>query len=136
VKKTHLFVLAAVVLLSSMGIGILVATFVQTLQQALLTSFFALFPILFLSGTLVPVESMPAGLQVLAQASPLTHYMKAVLGIFLKGVTRCPVAASRGPGHDRRAAARGKLLAAEAAHGMKLSKEQEPWKPEIRSAAC
>lgn len=80
------FLFSAVFLVSSMGIGILVATFAETLQQALLTSFFALFPLLFLSGTVVPVESMPLGLQYLAQASPITHYMKAVLGIFLKGV--------------------------------------------------
>jgi ABC-2 type transport system permease protein len=80
------FLLSAVFLVSSMGIGILVATFAETLQQALLISFFALFPIMFLSGTLVPVESMPVGLQYLAEESPLRHYMDAVLGIFLKGV--------------------------------------------------
>lgn len=80
------FLFSAAFLLSSMGIGILIATFAETLQQALLTSFFALFPILFLSGTLVPVESMPLGVQYLAQLSPLTHYMDALLGIFLKGV--------------------------------------------------
>jgi ABC-2 type transport system permease protein len=80
------FLFSAVFLVSSMGIGILIATFAETLQQALLVSFFALFPIMFLSGTLVPVESMPKGLQVLAQLSPLTHYMDALLGIFLKGV--------------------------------------------------
>lgn len=80
------FLFSAVFLVSSMGIGILIATFAETLQQALLTSFFALFPIMFLSGTLVPVESMPPALQYLAEASPLTHYMEALLGIFLKGV--------------------------------------------------
>jgi ABC-2 type transport system permease protein len=80
------FVFSALFLVSSMGIGILVATFSQTFQQALLISFFALFPIMFLSGTLVPVESMPIGLQYLAEATPLRHYMDAVLGIFLKGV--------------------------------------------------
>lgn len=52
-----LFVLfSAVFLLSSMGIGILVATITDTLQQALLVSFLVLFPVLFLSGTLVPLE--------------------------------------------------------------------------------
>lgn len=80
------FLFSALFLVSSMGIGILVATMAETLQQALLISFFALFPIMFLSGTLVPVESMPVGLQYLAELSPLTHYMEAVLGIFLKGV--------------------------------------------------
>jgi len=77
---------SAVFLLSSMGIGMLVASVTETLQQALLVAFLALFPLLFLSGTVVPLESMPVALQYLAQASPLRHYMEAVLGLFLKGV--------------------------------------------------
>lgn len=77
---------SGVFLLSSMGIGILVGVIADTLQQALLISFLVLFPVLFLSGTIVPLESMPSGLQYLAEASPLRHYMDAVLGLFLKGV--------------------------------------------------
>lgn len=80
------FLFSALFLVNSMGIGILVSTFAATLQQALLISFFALLPILFLSGTLVPVESMPVGMQYLAEASPLRHQMDVILGIFLKGV--------------------------------------------------
>ncbi len=77
---------SGVFLLSSMSIGILVAVIADTLQQALLISFLVLFPVMFLSGTIVPLESMPLGLQYLAEASPLRHYMEAVLGLFLKGV--------------------------------------------------
>ena len=80
------FLFSAVFLVSSMGIGILIATVAETMQQALLISFLVLFPILFLSGTVVPLESMPLGLQYLAELSPLRHYMDAVLGIFFKGV--------------------------------------------------
>lgn len=76
---------SAAFLLSSMGIGVLVAVIADTLQQALLISFLVLFPVMFLSGTVVPLESMPLGLQYLAEASPLRHYMDAVLGLFLKG---------------------------------------------------
>jgi ABC-2 type transport system permease protein len=78
--------MSAVFLMSSMGIGILVATVTDTLQQALLVSFMLLFPLLFLSGTVVPLESMPTGIQYLADFSPVRHYMDAVLGLFLKGV--------------------------------------------------
>lgn len=82
-----LFVLlSGVFLLSSLGIGVLVATVADTLQQALLISMLALMPALFLSGTVVPLESMPRWLQYLAELSPLRHYMDAVLGLFLKGV--------------------------------------------------
>ena len=77
--------LTAVFLLSAISIGVLVAAVSRTLQQALLLSFFGLFPLMFLSGTLAPVESMPEALQVLSLASPLRHYMDVILGVFLKG---------------------------------------------------
>jgi ABC-2 type transport system permease protein len=45
-----------------------------------------LFPLMFLSGSLTPVESMPKFLQALSFASPLRYYMDIILGVFLKGV--------------------------------------------------
>lgn len=78
-------VLTALFLLSAISIGVLVAAVSKTLQQALLLSFFGLFPLMFLSGTLVPVESMPVFLQKLSLISPLRYYMDVILGIFLKG---------------------------------------------------
>lgn len=77
--------LTAVFLLSAIALGVFVAAVSRTLQQALLLSFFGLFPLMFLSGTLAPVESMPEALQVVSLASPLRHYMDVILGVFLKG---------------------------------------------------
>lgn len=62
-----------------------VATITSTFQQALLTSSFGLFPLLFLSGSLAPIESMPWWLQVGAEVSPMRHYIEIVSGLFLKG---------------------------------------------------
>lgn len=78
--------LTGLFLLSAIGIGVLIAAVCRTLQQALLLSFFGLFPIMFLSGTLAPIASMPGFLQTLSLGSPLRYYMDVVLGIFLKGV--------------------------------------------------
>jgi ABC-2 type transport system permease protein len=77
--------LTALFLVSAIAIGVFVSAISRTLQQALLLSFFGLFPVMFISGTLAPIESMPAFLQNLSQLSPLTHYMEVILGIFLKG---------------------------------------------------
>lgn len=77
--------LTAVFLVSAIAIGVLIASVSWTLQQALLLSFFGLFPVLFLSGTITPVESMPDVLQAASLASPLRHYMDVILGVFLKG---------------------------------------------------
>ncbi|MEC5292576.1 ABC transporter permease [Aurantimonas sp. C2-6-R+9] len=78
--------LTAIFLLSAIGIGVLIASVSRTLQQALLLAFFGLFPLMFLSGTLAPIESMPEVLLIASLASPLRHYMDVTLGIFLKGV--------------------------------------------------
>ena len=80
-----LLLLTVIFLVSATSLGVLVATATRTLQQALLLAFFGLFPLLFLSGTVVPVESMPRALQVASLASPLRHYMEVILGVFLKG---------------------------------------------------
>lgn len=77
--------LTALFLVSTVAIGVLIAAVSRTLQQALLLSFFGLFPIMFLSGTVAPVESMPEALQTFSLASPLRHYLDITLGIFLKG---------------------------------------------------
>lgn len=81
-----LLALTGLFLLSAIGIGVLIAAVTRTLQQALLLAFFGLFPMMFLSGTIVPIDSMPELLQSLSQFSPLRHYLEALLGIFFKGV--------------------------------------------------
>ena len=80
-----LFLLHTIFLLAAVAIGMFVATISSTLQQALLISFFGLFPFLFLSGTVAPIESMPKWLQAISQVSPLRHYIEILSGLFLKG---------------------------------------------------
>jgi ABC-2 type transport system permease protein len=79
------FLLSALFLFTSLGLGLLIGTLSQNLQQALLLSFFSIFPILVISGTVVPVESMPYPVQMFSSLSPLTYYTEIALGIFLKG---------------------------------------------------
>jgi ABC-2 type transport system permease protein len=79
------YLASAVFLVSSMGLGVLVASLAKNLQQALLLAFFGLVPVMFLSGTMVPIESMPRPVQLATLVSPLRYYMDALLGIFLKG---------------------------------------------------
>lgn len=78
--------LSAAFLLSAMGSGVLIATFVRTLQQALLVSFMVIMPLMAISGTMTPVESMPPALQSLSRMSALRYYVESLLGVFLKGV--------------------------------------------------
>lgn len=78
-------VLTAVFMVSAISIGVMIASVMKTLQQTLLVSFFGLFPLLFLSGTMVPIESMPRALQLASLVSPLRYYVEVILGVFLKG---------------------------------------------------
>jgi ABC-2 type transport system permease protein len=80
------FALSTLAFLASAGIGIWIATIAKNLQQALMLSFFVLFPVMFLSGTLVPVTAMPAWLQWISFISPMRHYLSLALSLFLKGV--------------------------------------------------
>lgn len=79
------FLLAtATFLVSAIATGVLIGSLTTTLQQALLVSFFVLFPVLFLSGTMTPIESMPAPIELASRLSPLRYYLEALLGVFLK----------------------------------------------------
>jgi len=46
---------------------------------------FFLLPSLLLSGFMFPFRGMPAWAQTLGQILPLTHFLRAVRGIMLKG---------------------------------------------------
>lgn len=80
------YAVSVLMFLSSSGIGVLMGAFAQNMKQVLLLAFFILFPLAFLSGTMVPISNMPPFLQWLTYLSPLRYYVEATLGIFLKGV--------------------------------------------------
>lgn len=76
---------ALLAFMASAGIGILIATATRNVQQALLLAFFILFPLLFLSGTITPLENMPRFLQYLTLASPLRYFGAIAINMFFKG---------------------------------------------------
>jgi len=78
--------LSTLAFLATVGIGIWIATYARNQMQALLLSFFVLFPMMFLSGTITPIVAMPMWLQWLSFLSPMRHYLSLALGIFLKGL--------------------------------------------------
>jgi ABC-2 type transport system permease protein len=78
--------LSTLAFLATVGIGIWIATYARNQMQALLITFFILFPMMFLSGTITPVSAMPMWLQWLSFLSPMRHYLSLSLGIFLKGL--------------------------------------------------
>lgn len=66
------------------GLGVLLATFCQSQRQAQLCSLFISIPIIQLSGSLLPFESMPPFLQALSLVDPLRYFTVLVRATLLK----------------------------------------------------
>lgn len=80
-----LVTLAALFLLSALGIGLLVSTVTHTQQEAMMLAFFTILPSVFLSGFMFPISAMPKVLQWLSKVVPLTYFLVIDRGIVLKG---------------------------------------------------
>jgi len=80
-----LYALALFFIAANLAVGLFFSTVAQTQQQAMQMSFFFLLPNILLSGFMFPFEAMPRPAQWLSQALPLTHFLRIVRGIVLKG---------------------------------------------------
>jgi ABC-2 type transport system permease protein len=81
-----LLLLAALMfLVTTLGLGLLISTVSNTQQEAFLTTFLCIMPVMLLSGFMFPVTSMPVAFQWLTLLNPLRHYLEIVRAIFLKG---------------------------------------------------
>lgn len=91
-----LFALTFVFMAANLALGLVFSTVAQTQQQAMQMSFFFLLPNILLSGFAFPWEGMPEPAQWISEALPLTHYLRIVRGIVLKGAHFADVHASLG----------------------------------------
>lgn len=73
------FVLALVIL------GYLISTVSRTQMQAMQLTFFFFLPSLLLSGFMFPYRGMPIWAQYLGEIFPLTHFLRLIRAIMLKG---------------------------------------------------
>ena len=80
-----LYALALFFIAANLAVGLFFSTIAQTQQQAMQMSFFFLLPNILLSGFMFPFEAMPRPAQWLSQALPLTHFLRIVRGVVLKG---------------------------------------------------
>ena len=73
------FVLALVLL------GYAISSFARTQMQAMQLTFFFFLPSLLISGFMFPYRGMPGWAQVLGEIFPLTHFIRAIRAVMLKG---------------------------------------------------
>src|SRR5881392_3907661 len=81
-----LYGVAFVFIVASLALGLFVSTLVRTQQQAMQASFFFVLPNILLSGFMFPRQAMPVFFQWIGALLPLTHFLKVLRGILLKGV--------------------------------------------------
>jgi ABC-2 type transport system permease protein len=72
-------------IVANLAVGITFSTVAKNQLQAVQMSFFFFLPSLLLSGYMFPFRGMPAWAQDLGECLPLTHYLRVVRGILLKG---------------------------------------------------
>ncbi|WP_425387481.1 ABC transporter permease [Desulfovibrio inopinatus] len=82
-----LLVVSSLFIAANLAVGITFSTVAQNQLQAMQMSFFFFLPSILLSGFMFPFRGMPQWAQYLGSVLPLTHYLRIVRGIVLKGNT-------------------------------------------------
>ncbi|RDC62324.1 ABC transporter permease [Adhaeribacter pallidiroseus] len=80
-----LYVYAAVYLLAVLGLGLLLSTYSENQQQAMLLSFFLIMVFILMSGLYTPIESMPTWAQYLTKLNPVSYFIQVIRMVLLKG---------------------------------------------------
>jgi len=82
-----LALLSTLFIATNLSIGYTFSTIAQNQLQAVQMSFMFFLPNILLSGFMFPFAGMPGWAQAIGEALPLTHYIRIVRGIMLKGAT-------------------------------------------------
>lgn len=70
---------------ANLAMGITFSTLARNQLQAMQMSFFFFLPSILLSGFMFPFRGMPLWAQLIGECLPLTHFLRIVRGILLKG---------------------------------------------------
>ena len=76
---------AMLLIVANLALGLLVSTLARTQFQSMQMAFFLFLPSILLSGFMFPFDGMPRPAQWIAEVLPLTHFMRLIRGIMLRG---------------------------------------------------
>jgi ABC-2 type transport system permease protein len=80
-----LLLVVLIFIAANLAMGITFSTIAKNQLQAMQMTFFVFLPSILLSGFMFPFRGMPHWAQVIAEVLPLTHFLRIVRGILLKG---------------------------------------------------
>jgi ABC-2 type transport system permease protein len=76
---------AMLLIVANLTLGLLVSTKAQTQFQSMQMAFFLFLPSILLSGFMFPFDGMPVAAQWIAEVLPLTHFVRLIRGVMLRG---------------------------------------------------
>jgi ABC-2 type transport system permease protein len=82
---TLLMAMIGVFIVANLAVGFTFSTLARNQLQAMQMTFFFFLPSILLSGFMFPFRGMPQWAQWLGELLPLTHFLRIVRGILLKG---------------------------------------------------
>jgi ABC-2 type transport system permease protein len=82
----EVYVAALLFIAANLGLGLLISTLVGTQFQAIQMAFFFFLPSILLSGFMFPFDGMPRAARLIAELLPLTHFIRLIRGLMLRGV--------------------------------------------------
>jgi ABC-2 type transport system permease protein len=79
------YIVTLIFIITNLALGLVISTMVSTQFQAMQLAFFILLPSILLSGFIFPFAGMPRPAQIIAEALPLTHFVRLIRGVILRG---------------------------------------------------
>lgn len=80
-----LYLFAAVYLIALLGLGLFISTLADTQLQAMFIAFFFMMIFMLMSGFFTSTDSMPDWARTMSECTPVTHFIRVVRLIVLKG---------------------------------------------------
>ena len=81
----HIYLAALAFIAANLTMGLLISTQAASQFQAMQMTFFFFLPSILLSGFMFPFDGMPRPAQIIAEILPLTHFVRLIRGIILRG---------------------------------------------------
>ena len=80
-----LFVAVLLFIAANLTLGLTFSSVARNQLQAMQMTFFFFLPSILLSGFMFPFRGMPGWAQAIGEVLPLTHFLRIVRGVLLKG---------------------------------------------------
>jgi ABC-2 type transport system permease protein len=79
------YLVSLIFIAANLTLGLVISTVARNQFQAMQMTFFFFMPSILLSGFMFPFDGMPRAAQYIAEVLPLTHFVRLIRGIMLRG---------------------------------------------------